>query len=252
MNQWLKYWERLADSRDDLLSGDWTYVSRDKYSKRINYIANLLKLTAHDTLVDIGCGKALFLNFSLTTVNFYIGLDFAMKQLIVNKNETHSARPNRLFINGKADCLPFKSSSIKKLLINSVTHYLDETGLKIMLCEIDRVLHSSGMCLLGDTQSESPIKGNSKENIPRNFNTYLRYYLKKIPMLVWLNSTINKTTTDIKRGFRIHRNTTNKYEINQLVKWIKEVNTELDIQVLHQNEYALYPDRYDILIKKTV
>lgn len=260
MCDWKNFWDRLADSKDDLLSADWIRVSRRKYAERIEYIGKMLNLNKEDTLIDIGCGRGFFNYYSKKDIRSYIGLDFSWKLLFEGYRKKNTKKTACDFIQGNCKRLPFKNASINKILCNSVSQYFKKREFKEMISEIDRVLNEAGICFLGDVlyEVDSSLFNNKKMDSSYKIFFGLKSILKKIKFIVLLKSAITRTYLEIKnriddykRGFKIHRKILNKYDPVKILNWIRDMNLELKCQLLEQGEYSFFPNRYDLLIKKS-
>lgn len=185
-------------------------------------------------------------------------MDFSWKLLFEGRKKKNTKKTACSFVQGNCKCIPFKNSSIKKILCNSISQCLEEIEFRKMISEIDRVLDKPGICFLGDISYETCSSFSNNKEKDNNLNYIgLRSVLKKIKFIVFLKSKawkayrwIKKRIVDYKRGFEIQRMKLNKYDPDIILNWIKEVNIELKCQILEKGNYTFYSNRYDILIKK--
>ena len=257
VSDWKVFWDRLADSKNELLTADWIYVSKNKYAKRIEYIANILNLNETDILADIGCGIGLFNFYNKICIKSYIGLDFSWQLLYRGMKKKHPMKRSSYYIQGNCCYLPFKNSSITKLLSNSITQNLNEQEFKKMIIEIERVLMKGGLCFLGDINYKNKVDLTHKNRINTGIFFFLIKLLRKNKFFFVLlirieniHNRLRKKIVDYKRGFEIHRIEYDNYDPEDVMNWFRNINTKIECKVLEQQAQAFYPNRYDLLIRR--
>jgi len=119
------------------------YTANRVISAADRYILEELKKKSPDTVVEIGCGPGTIAGRALF-VEKYICTDISIEFLRV----ASKARPSGVFLNCRAEILPFRSGMADCVVAMAVLHHLKKKALRYSLSEIHRILKPNGMFLL--------------------------------------------------------------------------------------------------------
>lgn len=150
--------------------GAWSRISSRAPGKwafwRFNWVVNheviraleRVRVHAHGTLLDIGCGDMRSARWFRGHVDRYLGIDLHASRFMIGRRPTAFAR---------AEALPFRDGSLDTVLGVSMLTYLPEP--ERMLEEAHRVLRPGGTLLLEFTQT-APLHDE-----PFDFFRFTRY-----------------------------------------------------------------------------
>lgn len=123
------------------------------------YILEELSRISPRTVVEIGCGPGTVAGLALSVEN-YICTDITMEFLLA----AFRARPSGLFLNCRAETLPFRNGMADCVVAMAVLHHLSNEALRHSLSEIHRILKPNGVfLLLEDWCFEKGITGFEEE-----------------------------------------------------------------------------------------
>ena len=107
------------------------------------YILEELSRISPRTVVEIGCGPGTIAEKALFVAN-YICTDVTMEFL----RAAYITRPSGVFLNCRAETLPFGSGIADCVVAMAVLHHLQNEALRHSLSEIHRILKPNGVFLL--------------------------------------------------------------------------------------------------------
>lgn len=151
-NRVAKYYdERSKQYLNFKAAGQWK--NQDEIPLICDEIIKKTSIGSGDTVLEIGCGNGILGKIINKICQNYVGFDislgmlknFKINELCTNFNIFHSS----------SDHMPFKENSFDKIIINSVTMYMDEEILKNTLKEIETILKPNGLLFIGDNVTES-------------------------------------------------------------------------------------------------
>jgi ubiquinone/menaquinone biosynthesis C-methylase UbiE len=157
---WKQFWETTAESTDPLSAIDLPEITQKTYKAASVRINQLLSLSAHDSVLNIGCGPGLFEEQFAASVSCIVGIDFSYT-MVDKARRLNWEAGNAAFYQASGTALPFKDHQFTKILCYSVLHYLSEVDVILLFKEIRRVSASGTLVLLGDVQDESPSSTDS-------------------------------------------------------------------------------------------
>lgn len=135
------------------------YTAGRVLSAADRYILEELKKKSPATVIEIGCGPGTIAGRTLF-IEKYICTDITIEFLRV----ASQARPSGLFINCRAETLPFRKGIADCAVAMAVLHHLNTETLRNSLNEIHRILKSNGIfLLLEDWCFEKGITGFEEE-----------------------------------------------------------------------------------------
>jgi len=131
---------------------DITRRSRYRYSKEPWLEPLIRDIARHCTVVEVGCGQgtdAITCCRQMGTGSLYLGLD-ASRESLSNARRSAMASPELqvipVFLEGKAEELPFRSGSIPCVVSIGVLHHLHDE--RKAIAEIRRVLFPGGVACI--------------------------------------------------------------------------------------------------------
>ena len=131
--------------------------SKRFYTARIRLVGLLLGLVPAGVLLDVGCGPGMFLRFledSRPGVFRLAGVDQS-SAMIAGATERLADVPSSTMLVGKAESLPFASSSFDVVVATGVLEYSDVGA---SLDEFFRVLRPDGIALISMLNPLSPYR----------------------------------------------------------------------------------------------
>ncbi len=135
------------------------YTANRVYSAADGYILEELRKISPDTVVEIGCGPGIIAGRSFF-IEKYICTDITIEFL----RATSKARPSCVYLNCRAETLPFRNAAADCVVAMAVLHHLSTEALQFSLSEIHRILKPNGIfLLLEDWCFEKGITGFEEE-----------------------------------------------------------------------------------------
>ena len=154
VTDWRDFWDRNALHENPLIANDFPTIGVATYRRMCVAVSRLLRLEQSDNVLNIGCGAGQFEAFVQNRVRSIVAFDFSSNMI----QKAKSLNPNHqqaFFVQGDCTQLPFADDTFSKLLVFSVTHYLNRHQLREMLNEALRVLEPGGLFLIGDIREAS-------------------------------------------------------------------------------------------------
>jgi len=135
------------------------YTEGRVLSEADGYVLQELRKISPRTVVEIGCGPGTIAALALFVEN-YICTDVTMEFL----RAACRTRPSGVFLNCRAETLPFGSGIADCVVAMAVLHHLPNEALRHSLSEIHRILKPNGVfLLLEDWCFEKEITGFEEE-----------------------------------------------------------------------------------------
>ncbi|MCK5116952.1 MAG: class I SAM-dependent methyltransferase [Candidatus Aegiribacteria sp.] len=135
------------------------YTANRVYSAADGYILEELRRISPDTVVEIGCGPGIIAERSFF-IEKYICTDITIEFL----KAASKAGPSCVYLNCRAETLPFRNAAADCVVAMAVLHHLSTEALRFSLNEIHRILKPNGIfLLLEDWCFEKGITGFEEE-----------------------------------------------------------------------------------------
>lgn len=110
----------------DKISKGYNELHKEEQQNKLKMIKSIIQLDKNTMLLDVGCGTGLSSDFNCNVV----GIDSSLKMLKMAKSKFS----DKLFIQAKAEYLPFKESCFDTVISVTAVHNFDDiaTSLKEM------------------------------------------------------------------------------------------------------------------------
>lgn len=145
---WSGLYDRTAGARSWAI---WQSLVASRARHRKALSLSLLNVQAGDVLVDVGCGGGYYgLDITTAVDAVYVGLDIAWPMLKRAQRVFHRDGASGSFVNADAVALPFRSESVKKVIIVGVINYYRRDAARQILREISRILQPRGCAVLSN------------------------------------------------------------------------------------------------------
>jgi len=125
-----------------------------------------MKPISQQSVLDIGCGTANYLEPIWGSIGKYTGLDLSVGMLEQAKAKVAKLTPSATttsFVHASMDKLPFEANSFDNAMFNQSIHHLpsedDYACLQRAMNETARVLKPGGVCVINTTAQEQIDKG---------------------------------------------------------------------------------------------
>lgn len=144
----LDYYEKRAKTHSDFkATGNW---KNDKEIPIIcKEICEKINLNKNENILEVGCGSGILGSWIKQNCNFYVGLDIS-NNLLKQFKETEKLHSKPNIIQSTSDSIPLSKGSFDKVVMNSVTMFLNDHILTKTFEEIERVVKPNGLLYIGD------------------------------------------------------------------------------------------------------